>query len=598
MKQFTGVSLKTRLYPLVLLSFIPVTMIIFYVTEEQKAIEKDAILHKTKLMAQMAAETENLQMQAIRDLTAAVAATFTAVNGETERLSPFLSHLMNSADGYKALGIVNPAGSLIAGSHPDRMESDYAGRKWLSSSLKRQGLVMGSYHGERINGEPVIYFARSIPDSSGDAVAVVFAALDLNWMNRGFLDQLEELPAGSRLILANENQVMLRYEVDTANWAAAQPLDPALQKRIESQPSGVLTADDENNKTWIYSFARLESAFQQGRVYVVLKVGQSVALATSNRIFVRNLILLTVSALMAVLAIWWAAEKFILRRIGAIIHASRQLTAGDFRARIGRIGMRDEINHLAGVFDEMAQTLQMRIEREEQAKASLKQSREQLRRLSAYQNDVREQDRIRIAREIHDQLGQSLTILKMDLAWMRKHLPTVDSVVDEKLAAMFQSLGEAMKSLHAVIAELRPGILDDFGLAAAIEWQADTFRNRTGIDCRLVHDGYEPELTKNQATALFRIFQELLTNIIRHAEAKEVIVRLEKQEGELRLQVEDNGRGITEEEINSPHAFGLLGIRERLYPLGGQVVFKGRTGQGTRVTILLPLENIDQKGVN
>ena len=115
---------------------------------------------------------------------------------------------------------------------------------------------------------------------------------------------------------------------------------------------------------------------------------------------------------------------------------------------------------------------------------------------------------------------------------------------------------------------------------AAIEWQADTFRNRTGIKCRLVNDGYEPELTKNQATALFRIFQELLTNIIRHAEAKDVIVRLEKQDGELRLQVEDNGRGITEDEINSPHAFGLLGIRERLYPMGGQVCFQGtgRTG--------------------
>jgi signal transduction histidine kinase len=99
-----------------------------------------------------------------------------------------------------------------------------------------------------------------------------------------------------------------------------------------------------------------------------------------------------------------------------------QLAAGDFQVRIGQIGSRDELSHLAGVFDEMAQTLQMRIEREEQAKASLKQSREQLRRLSAYQNDVREQERIRIAREIHDQLGQSLTILKMDLAWMRRHL--------------------------------------------------------------------------------------------------------------------------------------------------------------------------------
>ncbi len=594
MKQFAGVSLKTRLYLLVLTAFIPVTIIIFYVTEEQKTIEKDAILHKTELMAQMVVSTENLQVETTRDLTAAMAETFDALDGQPERLSPFLSQLINHTKGYKTLGIVDSTGVLIAGSRPDRMETDYAGKKWLSSSLKRQGLIMGSYHGERIDGQPVIYFARSIFDSSGDAVAVVFAALDLNWMNRGFFNQLAELPANSRLILANENQLLLQYEVDTTRWASAQPIDPVLQKRIDNQPSGVLAADDENKKTWIYAFSRLESTFQQGRVYVVLKIPQSVAMATSNHIFTRNLILLIISALMAALAIWWAAEKFILRRVGAIVHASRQLAAGDFRARIGRIGMRDEISHLAGVFDEMAQTLQMRIEREEQAKTSLKQSREQLRRLSTYQNDVREQERIRIAREIHDQFGQSLTILKMDLAWMKKHFSTVDSAVDKKLATMIQLIGEAMENLHAVTAELRPGILDDFGLAAAIEWQVDTFQNRTGVNCRFLNDGYEPELTKDQATALFRIFQELLTNIIRHAQAKEVIVRLENRDGELRLQVADDGRGITEDEINSPHAFGLLGIRERLYPLGGQIVFKGPSEQGTCVTIHLPL---DEKGV-
>jgi len=272
-----------------------------------------------------------------------------------------------------------------------------------------------------------------------------------------------------------------------------------------------------------------------------------------------------------------------------------QLAAGDFQVRIGQIGSRDELSHLAEVFDEMAQTLHLRIEREEQAKASLKQSREQLRQLSTYQNDVREQERIRIAREIHDQFGQLLTILKMDLAWMRRHLSTVGSAVDEKLEAMLRLIVEAMDNLHDVTSELRPVILDDFGLAAAIEWQAETFRRRSGIGCRLQNNGYEPELNKDQATALFRIFQELLTNIIRHAEADDVIVRLEKHDGELMLQVVDNGRGITDDESNSPHAFGLLGIRERLYPLGGRIAFEGWPDRGTRVTIYLPL---NQKGVS
>jgi signal transduction histidine kinase len=136
---------------------------------------------------------------------------------------------------------------------------------------------------------------------------------------------------------------------------------------------------------------------------------------------------------------------------------------------------------------------------------------------------------------------------------------------------------------------LRPVILDDFGLAAAIEWQVEEFRNRSGIDCRMENSGFEPDLPKNQATALFRIFQETLTNIMRHAQADEVVIRLEECDGELILRIRDNGRGITEAEINDPKSFGLLGMRERLYPWNGCISFEGRHGQGTRVTVRLPM---------
>jgi signal transduction histidine kinase len=148
---------------------------------------------------------------------------------------------------------------------------------------------------------------------------------------------------------------------------------------------------------------------------------------------------------------------------------------------------------------------------------------------------------------------------------------------------------EAMENLHAVTAELRPVMLDDFGLAAAIEWQAEAFTRRSGIACRLENNGFEPDLPREQATALFRIFQEILTNILRHAKADNVVVHLEKRDRDLLFQVADNGRGITENQINAPDAFGLLGIRERLYPFGGRVAFDGRPGQGTRVTIHLPM---------
>jgi signal transduction histidine kinase len=177
----------------------------------------------------------------------------------------------------------------------------------------------------------------------------------------------------------------------------------------------------------------------------------------------------------------------------------------------------------------------------------------------------------------------------MDLSWLKKRLDHKNPAVDEKMEAMFQVLADALENLHTVTTELRPIILDDFGLAAAIEWQAEEFRNRVGIECRMAPTDFEPDLPKDQATALFRIFQETLTNIMRHAQASEVVVHLEARDGDLILQIRDNGRGITAAEIDDPKSFGLLGIRERLYPWNGRATFEGRPGQGTRVTVRLPM---------
>jgi signal transduction histidine kinase len=589
LQQFVGTSLKTRLYLLVLAAFVPVAVLIFYIAKEQKALETEAVLHKTLLLARAAANEENQQLESTRNLLTAVAGAFLMVEDRADRLSGLLANLLRESKGYSDLGIVDPEGRLLAGSDPSGTGQDYSERAWFSACLQGRELVMGQYHGEYINGEPVLYFAIPALSRHHKILAVVFAALNLNWMNRSILKGLNELPTGSRMTLLDEAKGMLRFDVDAGEWSVPENFSPALHRKIVSRQSGTLSATDEKGVLRIYAFAPLASALRNRQVSVVLEIPQVLALAASKRIFTRNVALLVVSALIAVLSIWWAGDVFILRRVRAMVRASRLLAAGDLSARIGKIGVRDELSHLAGVFDEMAASLQKRIEREEQVMASLEQSREQLRKLAAYQQEVREQERIRIAREIHDQFGQSLTILKMDLCWLKKKIPDKINGVNEKMGVMSQVIDEALKSLHAVTAELRPVILDDFGLAAAIEWQVEEFRNRSGIDCRMENSGFEPDLPKNQATALFRIFQETLTNIMRHAQADEVVIRLEECDGELILRIRDNGRGITEAEINDPKSFGLLGMRERLYPWNGRISFEGRHDQGTRVTVRLPM---------
>ena len=589
MQQFVGISLKTRLYLLVLAAFIPVAVLIFYIAEEQKALETEAILQKTTVLARTLASEENQQLESIRNLLSVVAGASMMANGRTQRLSGLFSKLLQQSNGYAEFGVLDPNGRLLAGSSASKSPQDYSRRSWFLECRLNKTLAMGSYQGEHIGDEPVLYFASPALNEQRQIMSVVFAAVKLNWMNRNVFNGLSEMPKGSRMTLLDETQGMLRYNVDSGRWSVPLNFAPELRQEIVRRQSGTLSAADEKQVMRIYAFARIASSFRNRRVSVVLEIPQALALAASNRIFTRNVALLVISALMAVLSIWWAGDVFILRRVRAMVQASRRLATGDLGARIGKIGVRDELSHLAGVFDEMATSLQMRIEREEQVMLSLEQSREQLRKLAAYQQEVREQERIRIAREIHDQLGQSLTILKMDLSWLKKRLSDELPNVDEKMAAMSEVIDEALKNLHAVTAELRPVILDDFGLAAALEWQVEEFRSRSGIECNMQNSGSEPDLPKDQATAVFRIFQECLTNILRHAQAGKAVVRLEEKDGELILEVRDDGRGITADEINNPTSYGLLGMRERLYPWNGSITIEGRAGQGTCVTIRLPL---------
>ena len=223
-----------------------------------------------------------------------------------------------------------------------------------------------------------------------------------------------------------------------------------------------------------------------------------------------------------------------------------------------------------------------------QVEEELHQSREQLRRLADYLQTAREKERARIARELHDEFAQALTALKMDLAWLAKKLPDEPPALREKARSMAELIDRTVEATRRVIAELRPGLLDSLGLAAAIEWQAEEFAQRTGIEVELHGTDQDIALHPDLATALFRIFQEALTNVARHAQATRVVVRLEASLDEVVLMVRDNGKGITESQVADPESLGLMGMRERAAAWGGTITFEGVPGQGTTVTVRVP----------
>lgn len=236
-----------------------------------------------------------------------------------------------------------------------------------------------------------------------------------------------------------------------------------------------------------------------------------------------------------------------------------------------------------------------------QAEERLETSHEQLRSLAAHLESVTEEERKHIARELHDELGQMLTALKIDLSWLTPRLPKEQESLLEKTKSMCQLIDMAIHTVQKVSAELRPAVLDDLGVTAAIEWQAGEFEKLTEIKCEFSSNPEDVVLDQDRSTAIFRIFQEALTNVVRHANATKVKASLIEEAGKIVLRIRDNGKGITKEQISDPKAFGLIGIRERAHFWGGEVKISGTPGKGTTVVVSIPLmneENHDAESTN
>jgi len=215
---------------------------------------------------------------------------------------------------------------------------------------------------------------------------------------------------------------------------------------------------------------------------------------------------------------------------------------------------------------------------------------EKMSDLNAHLETVREQERLAISREIHDEVGQTLTALKLDLSWIQNRVAKPHPELQERLAEMRKGLDYLIAKAQHITAELRPPLLDNLGLVAAIEWQVRQFRKRSGIECRFLPPEGALPLDEKIATVVMRIFQEALTNILRHAHATLVQVSLYFGEGYLELEIADNGSGISPEEVGSTTAYGVMGMQERARLCQGELEIIGRPGKGTTVTLTVPLE--------
>ena len=219
----------------------------------------------------------------------------------------------------------------------------------------------------------------------------------------------------------------------------------------------------------------------------------------------------------------------------------------------------------------------------------LKESQERLRNLTKHLQKIREQERTYLSRELHDELGQVLTGMKMDIRWIERRLPEDSTLILERLHSIVMLIDDAILSVQRISMALRPPALDDFGLGEAIKMVLTDFEKRTKITCEFISTPQHIVLNREMSTEVFRIFQEALTNIARHAGAKNVTILLQNTGDKLIMEVRDDGRGITKKEIMDRKSIGLTGMRERAYAMEGNLAIIGIRGKGTTVTLSVPL---------
>jgi signal transduction histidine kinase len=581
-------SLRVRLMLLVLVAVIPAWGVIVYSASEQRQLAVAGIQKNALQLAEFIAHEEEQILQGARQILIALAKFIQKEDTHPSECNAFCADLLKQFRRYANLGVVKPDGEVYCSAVPFQQAPDTSDQSWFRRAIETGDFAVSDYHVGRITGKPVLVLSYPAINAAGNIRAVVFAALDLQWLNRHKFDVQDQLPDDFTITQIDENGVVLSRQPESDQSLGQTMPGKSLIREILSQKRGMIRAPGAQGKPFIYAFAPVHSSLRNRQIYVVLGLSERYAFADSNRILRRNLILLAIVALAAMLAAWFGGELFILRQVKTIVQASRRLAAGELNTRTGLPYGRDELSQLAKAFDEMAMALEQRRAERRRAETELKRSQELFRNLSTHLQEVREEERTRIARRIHDDLGQSLTALKIDIAWLNNKLTEERDIIREKLKSMVALIDQTVQTVRKVSEDLRPGILDDFGLPAAIEWQAEEFQKRTGIECQTVFYPDDFVLNKEQSTNLFRIVQESLTNVIRHAEATKVEISINEKDGILLLEIQDNGKGITEASIADSRSFGLIGIKERVRSLGGAVTITGTPNAGTRLSVKMP----------
>lgn len=586
-----------------LISLIPLSVnSILSISISRKALEKSCNQHLNNLAAEFCKKIGSFMNNRYQDIRLLSLLPVFATDNYQD-IQSFIDRAIESYPFYEAITFIDKKGRIAACTTKKLIGASRLDRSWFQQAINaNQGEIipLKLYRAETAEWKLVIGFNSPVLNNAGETVGVLSTRVNLDYITDRLTTISEQtgsmeetfLIGREKQILAGPDEKEILKPFPVASYSAIEQLlteKSGIVKHVNDRGEPVITA---------YHAMPVEGHFDGWGWGLIITVLQK-DVFSSIYYNIRLSILLFVAIALVTLLVARFTANCILKPVSDIANKAEIISREGPAQKYIEYNRNDEIGDLISLLNKMIDTLQRtmisrdnlarEINVRKRAELKLMQSNKQLQNLSAHLQSIREEERTNVAREIHDELGQSLTALKIDLFWLHKRLLENNSVLLEKSETMLNLINAIILTVQRISEKLRPGLLDDLCLAAAIEWRAAEFQKRTGIECKTTINPEDLNMERELSTAVFRIFQEALTNVSRHAKATAVRVVLKEDPEKLLLIVEDNGKGITKKQISDSKAYGLIGMRERSLFCGGEIKISGLHGKGTKVTLTIPL---------
>ncbi len=608
-------SLRSRLIALVVLVAMPGFLLTLFVANAQRQAALEVIQTQNSGTLRLVAQGQAQMIATTRTLLTSMAGSPGVLQRDPSACAAMLTTVLNASTGFRGFRVTDRSGITWCRAPALSQPDEPIQSRFFSRAVGAGEFAIGEFETDPNTGLSQLAFGLPVRDAKGEIQQVISAGVSTDWLNA--LVRTLDLPQGYVVdVLDRTGTFIVRWPAPETYAGRSFPDSAITQQILRDARDGaehVVQTKGVDGVSRLNAFERVPG-LTDNDLFVNVGIAPEQTYAVVDASLLKGSVALAVSTFLAIAAAVWLAERAVIRPVSGIADAARQISRGNYDVRSNAAGGYDEISVLARDFNAMAGDLSRRNNAEilinrdlehrvlarttqlEASAAHLRESREQLRLLTQRQREVLEAEQTRLSREVHDQIGQALTGLKMDLSMLRKHLTAaiapIPVTVAEKITSMGSLIDEAIDITRAIARTLRPSVLDDLGLGAALEWQARDFEKRNGAACAFINHNVNGELAPLVATAAFRIVQEALSNVTRHSHATEVLIEIEIVRDYLSVLVRDNGMGGAAEVFGAAQSLGFLGMLERARALHGTVEVHNAATSGTILTARLPLASV------